>query len=344
MKKAILAVIFFCGGCVYANGSIIGNGGDVVYCPEEQTNKVQMLDFYEAETLRGWTIDLGPGQSYMEKVNYAFGRLVDHDYWRAKRLKKEAAQFMAKAKLIPNAKLRDVPDSHEAVLPENCELKQVAIRQVPEYDGDPTYLVDKDYWDQMDEVQRAGLILHEVIYGYVVDTDSKGGSTFARYFNGLLASGEKLAQMKKYQYDTLLSNAGIPYLDNFMVQEPRSGYWFYLDFIKEDLHTHLFYRDELNLDPSIYCRDSGGELADAEMLDNKSIEEYRWDIDQAIRMTKKPDSNNYSFFIGYDSHTGNGELYRFVGGGRIAPIRKDADERPHLEMFLPAVCMTKERP
>lgn len=68
-----------------------------------------------------------------------------------------------------NAKLVSVNDSAHLFVPKDsaCEVRQAAIRKNIVSGNEKRFLVDKEIWDQMDAINRAGLIYHELFYEYM---------------------------------------------------------------------------------------------------------------------------------------------------------------------------------
>ena len=85
----ISSLIF--GAKVFATGGTVGNGGDVVVCP----SSVELLDVYEARTLRGFGLDLGSTSLTVDqKIALAVTKIFSVDPYRAIILKASAEKFM----------------------------------------------------------------------------------------------------------------------------------------------------------------------------------------------------------------------------------------------------------
>src|SRR5205085_1885391 len=70
------------------------------------------------------------------------------------------------------------------------------------------YTINKDLWDRMNTNNRAGLILHEIIYKEAL-RDGQHDSVKARYFNAYLSS-TKMASFTPQQYSAFLVRVGFP--------------------------------------------------------------------------------------------------------------------------------------
>lgn len=175
-------------GHVFA-GDKIGNGGDAIVCRNSsgQIISAELLDYYEAREIRKINIETGPaGDSVENKINLVLARLKHFDNSRVQRYKKYLDLFTAESKIL-NADLVDIPDSEHVSTPKNCHIEQAAIFKEPDISSDPKYFISKEIWTHLDTTNRAGLILHEVIYRTFRE-DGSVNSVKARYFHSMLAS------------------------------------------------------------------------------------------------------------------------------------------------------------
>lgn len=173
-------------------GANVGNGGDGVVCTAaDGTKTVELLDYYEARTLRDIEPKFGdPSRSVDVIVQDLLARLNPLSPGLAATYWKQAKDFVREAAFVSKARLIDIPDSHHLVIPENCSVTQIVIQQTPRFKEDKRYVIDKDLWDLMDNVTKAGMIIHEVIYRYAIAEGHKD-SVRTRYFNSIIA-GDRL--------------------------------------------------------------------------------------------------------------------------------------------------------
>jgi hypothetical protein len=169
----------------------VGNGGNAVVCKDSsgKITSAELLDYYEARTELNFAIDLGdakldPGA----KTKIAFDRLkVTAPFW-GNWMEYKASVFVSQqAEFIPNASLTPVQDSNQVAVPSGCEVIQLAIQKQVSLPNQKTYTVNKDLWDLLDNTNKAGLILHEIIYTEALTAGAKD-SVGVRYFNGLISS------------------------------------------------------------------------------------------------------------------------------------------------------------
>ena len=219
MKPLLIVMMLLVAGNIFA-GDKLGNGGDAVVCRNStgQIISSELLDYYEAREIRKINIDTGPANDSVDtKLNLVLSQLKRFDVPRAEQYKKYLDLFAMESKIL-DADLVDIPDSEHVSVPKNCRIEQAAIFKEPIIEGDPKYFISKEIWDALDATNRAGLILHEVIYRTFKE-DGAVNSIKARYFHSMLASkeietwelGHYLALLKKLQMN--FAKDTLEYLD-----------------------------------------------------------------------------------------------------------------------------------
>lgn len=156
-------------------GNEVGNGGDVVVCSES----IELLDFYESRVKNGSEITV-TGATETEIIKTVLAHLKTVDQKRAELFEKEAGKFIERTNFMKGARLTDIPDSHHLFLPsqEGCKIEQIAILGKTE----KKFLVNLDLWEKLNPMQKAGLIMHEVIYEHFAVLGEKN-SIKARSYN-----------------------------------------------------------------------------------------------------------------------------------------------------------------
>lgn len=172
-----------------AGGDWVGNGGNVLECTS--SGQVQLLDYYEGESQRHIPVDLGPSGNYKDKVIFALDRLGSINPTRALKYKKWLASFDEETQWFSQGKFLSIRDSGAVIIPSECEVQQVAIQRPQDLimPGDKRYLVDQRLWDRLSEQDKAGLILHELIYREGIE-NGQTSSPRVRYFNQIISSAE----------------------------------------------------------------------------------------------------------------------------------------------------------
>jgi hypothetical protein len=159
--KITLFISLFC-SVVFAQNKV-GNGGDVVSC----INSNVILDFYESD--QKTILISSNSKKYTEILKDQFEKFknvapkVFNNY--LDRLKSIESEIEYKK----NIKLTDIKDSEELFLPEDksCHLYQIAIRKKSKTESEKRFIIDKKLWNKLDEVNKAGLISHEIIYEHL---------------------------------------------------------------------------------------------------------------------------------------------------------------------------------
>jgi len=197
---------------------IVGNGGIIVTGNCYGTGPVnELLDFYEAKIEYGFTIDLGDvSLPIPEKVELALARLARLDPERAALYRQWHAAFEDESANLPAGVALSSTDDYGAVdRRPDCGVKQAAVQRRPVVTGGKRFFFDPEVVGRLDADNRAGLILHEIIYR---DGIRRGHVTsrLVRYLTALLASEdfENLSatdyrarlletRMNEYRYESL---------------------------------------------------------------------------------------------------------------------------------------------
>ncbi|MCB9024674.1 MAG: hypothetical protein H6625_00015 [Bdellovibrionaceae bacterium] len=146
---------------------IVGNGGDVIVCKDSSDKivRIELLDHFEAINYRNQIIDLGPEElNIQDKLEIAFQRLKRLSPDRAKLYHEWADSFFAEAQFREDLDLIDIPDSDHSILPKGCNVQQIVNQATILLPGQKRYTIDNSLWSLLSNTQKAGLILHEVVY------------------------------------------------------------------------------------------------------------------------------------------------------------------------------------
>lgn len=202
-KIFFLMGLLFCSNLL-ASGHTVGNGGDIVICKDSngRLKSAELLDFYEGRILKKLQPDLGaPELSVEAKIEIAIKRLERVSANRAGRYREQARSFFAETLFI-NAHLADISDAGNIVIPKECTIEQIANQSEPLYEDDPRYVIDESLWSQLDNQNRAGLILHEIIYREAIEL-GHNNSVSTRYLNANMSS-RKIESMSIADYTRFL--------------------------------------------------------------------------------------------------------------------------------------------
>ncbi len=229
----------------FPGGEYIGNGGDVLECRENgRFTSIELLDFFEARFMgRPYTIDLGEESlSVSEKVGIFLERIDRVDPERGERYRNFWSVFFDEAQIEP-MDLIDIPDSGHIGVPYGCEIKQSAIHREPIRRTDKRYFIDQTLWDLLDNTNKAGLIIHEIVYREAYNLGHRNSLT-VRDFVSWVTSRE------------------FSFVTPFVFQE----YIYKNDLIFQSLHQGIDIRDLY-----ITRRHPNGMPEDAEVLPGRNV-------------------------------------------------------------------------
>lgn len=192
MKTIVIITVVLLGQLVFASGTTIGNGGNSVVCKNASgaISSVEILDFYEVR-LNGKSLKLNSQLSdYKDILVENLKRWRDVAPYRVAQYLKWLSEFESET-LFASGEIPVIPDTGSVILPKGCELKPIAFqrREAELFPGVKRYTINQDLWGFLDEVQKAGLVMHELIYREGIRVGHKT-SFPTRYFNGYLATAE----------------------------------------------------------------------------------------------------------------------------------------------------------
>lgn len=203
MKLLLASAAFLVSAHAHA-AQVVGNGGDAVVCRDAagQITRAELYDYYEGRVLRG--LHLPAVEAVNEPLQIA--KTIVHrwdqlDPARADRLIARLDHFFDEVQLVDSG-LTPIPDMGVVLIDPACKIEQAAIFRKPELPYDKQILIAKDIWDHFNNLDRTGLILHELIYEDA-RTFGHDDSQASRYINALAAS-EELDDWDQTRYGGLL--------------------------------------------------------------------------------------------------------------------------------------------
>lgn len=179
-------------------GNEVGNGGDVLICPKEKEFKPLLLDFFEVKKEGQFKLTTFEMEDEYQIVQKVISGLEKISPKLQSKYKRDLEKFRLKVKFVKGEELRDVKDSYEISLKKDCELKQIAIQRKNLISGDTEVFINKELYEKMSPLNKAGLILHEIIYEHFLFFKVQS-SVKVRLFNRYLFSEE----IKKHKAENL---------------------------------------------------------------------------------------------------------------------------------------------
>lgn len=208
-----------------------GNGGDAIIChSSEAKTTVELKDYWEySQMINTLKVDLGPGTTYQEKVEFALNRLKKIDSVRAEKL---LGRFYDETFIsyVSRGQIPVVDDSASFLKVDGnkyCNEVQVAFQILRPKQFQSKVLIDKTIFMQFDEVNKAGLILHELIYEQDIKFNNAKDSDTIRWFNYIISSDilkifNDLKDGRSAKYADLISERKIDYFGYDSVKDLRA--------------------------------------------------------------------------------------------------------------------------
>lgn len=206
MYRFLIVILFFNTTATFA-GNEVGNGGIGFWCA--QTKKYLLLDFHEHDMLY-------PDNKVITENRNDFNEILDKrllilsklDEKASNQYKKQIKSILVNVKFLGDIVLNKTLDSFEIAKPAGCELEQFAIQRKKEENADTDFYFDKKIWSALGNKEKAGLILHEVIYEHFILIGEKN-SIKARKYNAFIFSGKfekiTIAEYNKFIQDLRLT-------------------------------------------------------------------------------------------------------------------------------------------
>lgn|GEM_PF-4980618 len=147
-------------------GNGAGNGGGAYVCINPTTNQpvsARSLDLWENEK---WTLDLNLSGDETEIAEALIQKLSQIDPVGADKIRSTLKDYLAQVHFEDSRQLQKKNDANIAfrTLEPNCDLYTAAFFRNDADEMHYRYVIDGSIWKVMKPVDRAALLLHEVIY------------------------------------------------------------------------------------------------------------------------------------------------------------------------------------
>lgn len=203
MKTLLAALLLLPSLASFAGGDKTGNGGDVIVCPGEPT---QLLDLFQGK--EDWELAalnrVGTREEIIKNTLADFlrvdptvgGSLKTRSLEIASEIRKIEKGIDSNLVKLTKNQLVNISDEGVAELPAGCEIIQAATQVQKPFPKEVKFTFQRDLWRKLDEGTKAALILHEVIYEHMI-AQGEYSSRSTRYFNAALHAGA-LTTVKDY--------------------------------------------------------------------------------------------------------------------------------------------------
>lgn len=194
MKKILFTSFLLLGTSAFSKGGDgAGNGGGFWLCKNKDNSirKMELVDFYEAKQEFKLKIQEYPGlssiailQKYKAKIQEINPRLYNG-------LSPYFENLMTKLEPLDSA-LEIIDDTLFRVVPSEkwCKDGEATYLQMANFTDYGKILLDNDHFtsEKLNELNRAGLYLHEVVYEYLREKHGDINSVRARKIVGIVSS------------------------------------------------------------------------------------------------------------------------------------------------------------
>ena len=144
----------------YWKGASDGGGGKGVICynNDGSIKSARLLDFYEGEVLDGLQFKLVPGNFRTIFAKKVRERLEATNL--VTNLPEEGLKISKGFRFLkPGTRLNPIPDSGEIFIPAGCKVEQLA-----NFQGLTRIYIVTDFWKHLPDLDKAGLVLHELLW------------------------------------------------------------------------------------------------------------------------------------------------------------------------------------
>jgi formylglycine-generating enzyme required for sulfatase activity len=203
MKKLLLSLLLLSSHPLFArDGHEAGNGGGLWVCegPNQEIRWMKLVDFYEATEEFNLTLDRYSGVSSDQILDSFMQKILKADLSLSALLAPYFEGF--KFQLIStDSRLEIIDDVFYRIYPaqNQCLGGKISYHQLANYTHYGSILVQSYLFNHplMSELDRAGLVLHEVVYSYLRDYFGDRDSGRARRIVGIVASNLSPEKMRE---------------------------------------------------------------------------------------------------------------------------------------------------
>ncbi|MFV3409035.1 hypothetical protein ACNH6C_10540 [Bdellovibrio bacteriovorus] len=168
-----------------------GNGGFLMICSSQSFlgAGVFSVDHIEATYLHALPAaeSLKLLRDEVEVVRYILNKLHTVNPTRASLYTQWLQELLSSREFVKNFTFIPLPDSSTTMIPEHCKQEQAAIFITTPGKSKLRFLFNRNLWEQASTLDRAYLLLHELIYREaLLSENNHANSVAARYLNAWL--------------------------------------------------------------------------------------------------------------------------------------------------------------
>ena len=183
MKNITLFLLSFLVSAPAFAQYVVRNGGYVAEC---QGSQLQALEIMEG-TVQGEQFRYSPRRAYLEKADDLINRVAAADPARAQKYRGWLAQWRNDIQWHPELDTYQPNDQGAMKLPlKLCRLRIAIVQNHDPETGFLKYWINPFVWHNLDEDQKAALVLHELLYRDLIEDSPANpnlNSNFIRQVN-----------------------------------------------------------------------------------------------------------------------------------------------------------------
>jgi hypothetical protein len=197
MKLTLITILLLTSTLSFA-GDSKGHGGDILSCvSNDHPYQNTALDYYELHEKEQLQIPEIKTSNEIDIVAAKLKLLKKRDLHRYLRMLNNLNTFYADVKWV-DFPISNIRDTGDVKIPINCKLVQIINQNKNLLRGNKKYLIRKMLWSKLNPINKAMLILHELIY---LDSTSVTSESI-RMFNSFIFA-EKIKSFNEVEYMNL---------------------------------------------------------------------------------------------------------------------------------------------
>lgn len=207
MKRALkltLLVLLSTGSALASNDK--GGGGVGVVCPSKvgKDRSVKLLDFVEWSGSYSASFPRS-ADTVAQRIEQVLLHYASFDRLRMERYLTAAANFEQNIEWVKE--LPSTDDFGFVKVPEGCHLVQLAQQRRDAESGEKRFKIVRQLWNEMSDDDKAGLVLHEVIYQELREIGLRNSIQLRSFVAWLVHFSSKVVTFT--EYDNAILQAGL---------------------------------------------------------------------------------------------------------------------------------------
>ncbi|WII73939.1 hypothetical protein QJS83_08625 [Bdellovibrio sp. 22V] len=179
MKPSLFVLVLFISFPAFAQ-YVVRNGGYTVQCLDARPKTLEIM---EGEA-QGFAIHYSSKRSYLAKAADLISRISLVDAGKSQKYTAWLKEWKSQIIWMPELDLYSPADKGTVVLPFKHCRERIGIVQINETRfGEQKYWINPVVWNNLDEDQKAALLLHELIYRDLLEEHPESNAFLVRKIN-----------------------------------------------------------------------------------------------------------------------------------------------------------------